>query len=332
MIKLGFVGYGAQAQEILVPCCQTLLGAEIHAICDYDADRQGDAGRLLPPHRIFGDYRHMIETCELDALIVACYPNEHYQIANHAIERRLPVFVEKPPAPSSLHLRSLIEHAERRSCTTGVGMNFRYASVTQRLKSLASGPLHSITLRHFCNKPTVPLWNQNELLGSFLYAQSIHSIDFLIDLCGPVADVSVFGDCDGSIVVMTVILRFSSGATASLVTSNTSPHFVFDFDAICTGGRHITGKTLWEIGVTEVGKTYAGEETKRWSEHWAHSPLESGFTRTGYAGQLTEFLDAVREKRESAISFRSVLETYRCLDEIEAQAKSQDLIVVQKAS
>ena len=332
MIKLGFVGYGAQAQENLVPCCKTLLGTEIHAICDYDYRRRDEACRLLPPQRVFGDYRQMIEQCDLDALIVACYPAEHYQIANFAIEQRLPVFVEKPPAPSSFHLRSLIENAERRNCTTGVGMNFRYANVTHRLKALAGGNIHAITLRHFCNKPTKPLWNNMGLFKSFLYAQSIHSVDFLIDLCGPISEVSVFGDCEGPSVVMTVVFQFQSGSTASLITSNTNPNFVFDFDAVCAGGRHITGKTLWEISLTELGKAYAGEETKRWSEHWTHSPLDSGFTRSGYAGQLIEFLGAVREKRESAISFRSVLETYRCLDEIEAKAKPQATMLAQKAS
>lgn len=331
-MKLGFVGFGAQAQQNIVPSCQILPGVDIAAICDHNETRRAEARRWLRFDAVFSDYRQMIEECDLDALIVACYPTEHCQIATYALERRLPVFVEKPPAPSSQHLRAMIELAAREGCTTGVGMNFRYASVTRRMKSLIGGELDSITLRHFCNKPTQPFWNHTSLVKSFLYSQSIHSIDFLIDLCGPVRNISVFGNRRDSMIVMTIVLSFESGANASLVTSNTSPHFVFDFDAICMGSRHISSSALWQLGVSDVGKTYAHEETKRWSDSWAHSPLDSGFERSGYAGQMTEFLNAVREQRDSAISFASILETYRCLDEIELQMARKVDYLARKAS
>lgn len=331
-MKVGFVGYGAQAQENLVPCCQTLPGVEVAAVCDGRADRRAEARRILAIDRIYADHQTMLDACALDALVVACYPTDHHAIAMAAMERGLPVFVEKPPAPSSAHLRSMIELAARTGCVTGVGMNFRFAAVTRRLKMLAADGLESMTLRHFCNKPVQPIWNETGLLRSFLYAQTIHSVDFLIDLFGPVGEVTVFGEMRGASIIMTVVLCFRNGGNASLITSNTCPHFVFDFDAICRNMRHVSSSSLWSLGVTEVGKPYQDGETKRWSDHWAHSPLDSGFVRSGYAGQMGEFFAAIRERRASSISFASLAETYRCLDSIEAQMDRELTVLTRKAS
>jgi phthalate 4,5-cis-dihydrodiol dehydrogenase len=331
-LRLGFVGFGAQAQENLVPCCQALPGIEIAAVCDRNPRRREDALRWVKTENVYSNPQDMIDSCALDALIVACYPTDHYKIAMQALEHGLPVLVEKPPAPSSGHLAKMTDLARTRGLTTGVGMNFRHAKATQRLKTLAEGQLNSITLRHLCNKPTTFFWDHTCLLKSFLYSQSIHSLDFLLDLCGPVSNISTVGRVNGNLIVLTVLLNFKSGASASLFTSNASPHFVFDFDAIALGRRHISSSALWSIKVAEVGKTYADGETKRWSESWEPSPLDSGFVRSGYAGQLTEFFSAVRERRESTISFASVQSVYACMDEIERQVLADAPGLIRRAS
>ncbi|MEP3637269.1 MAG: Gfo/Idh/MocA family oxidoreductase [Paracoccaceae bacterium] len=331
-MKLGFVGYGAQAQENLIPCCRTLGGIEIAAICDRDEAQRAIASRNYDADIIFDDYQEMIMEADLDAIIVACYPKEHFEVATFAMDHRLPVFVEKPPAPSSLHLEKMIELAGQSGVTTGVGMNFRFASVTRQLRAVSEGQIDCITLRHFCNKPTAPFWNQANLLQSFLYSQSIHSLDFLIDLCGPVRDVAVTANNSTRRILMTVMLRFSSGASASLITSNTSPHFVFDFDAIAMGKRHVSSSSLWQLEVSEVGKVYNQAETKKWTDAWAPSPLDSGFVRSGYAGQMIEFLTAVREQREASISFKSLRETYGCMDKIEESLRADQQVLARRAS
>jgi phthalate 4,5-cis-dihydrodiol dehydrogenase len=331
-MRLGFVGFGAQAQENLVPCCQALPGIEIVAVCDRNPGRREDALQWVMAQNVYSNPHDMIDSCPLDALIVACYPTDHYEIAMHAIERGLPVLVEKPPAPSSGHLAKMTDLARARNLTTGVGMNFRYARATQRLKTLAEGQVNSITLRHLCNKPTTFFWDHTCLLKSFLYSQSIHSLDFLLNLCGPVSSISTAGGVNGNLIVLTVLLNFKSGASASLFTSNASPHFVFDFDAIALGRRHISSSALWSIKVSEVGKSYTDGETKRWTDSWEPSPLDSGFVRSGYAGQLTEFLSAVRERRDSTISFASVQPVYACMDEIERQVRADAPGLIRRAS
>lgn len=317
-MKLGFIGFGNQAKENILPTCGAMFGVEIAAICDSDSGRLHEARKGFPAARLYDDYRKMIAEANLDAVIAACYPTDHYNIAREALTRKLAVFVEKPLAPSSAHVSELIEMAAAAGCTTGVGMNFRFADVTRKVKSIGGGEIDTIVLRQHANKPVTTFWDYTSALKSFLHAQTIHGLDFLIHLCGPVRNIEVASNNNTNNIIFTVVLEFESGAHGTLVTSNTSPHFVFDFNAICKGNIHIDSNSLWDLSVSEKGKQYHDGETNKWRDRWTPSPLVSGFERTGYHGQFREFIEAVKERRDSSISFASVRETYRCMDEIES--------------
>jgi predicted dehydrogenase len=264
---------------------------------------------------------------------VACYPADHYKIACDAIKRGIPIFVEKPLAPNSCQVDDLIELAARKKIVTGTGMNFRFAEITRKLVDLASGHFNTITLRQLSNKPSGNLWDYTSSLRSFLHAQTIHGLDMLIHLCGPVRDLRVVDDNCGNRIIFTTMLEFVSGAHGSLITGNTSPHFVFDFDAICRNKVYVAGRSLWDMAVSEVDKSYAGGERKRWRDSWAPSPLSSGFDRSGYKGELEDFISAIHaNKGDSGTAFSTLRETYRCLDLIEAACRRNDTSTAELAS
>lgn len=334
-MKFGFVGFGAQTRENLLPTCGTLFGVEVAAICDHDPQKRNEAAALFgfDDSRIFSDHREMMDHCDLDAVIAACYPSDHYQIACNAIDRGIPIFIEKPLAPSSQEVDDLIYRAAQKNVVTGVGMNFRFADVTRRLANLADGQFNTITLRQLANKPSGKLWDYDGLLRSFLHAQTIHGLDMLIHLCGPVRDLHVVNNNSGDRVIFTVILEFYSGAHGSLITGNTSPHFVFDFDAVCRDRFYVTGRSLWDMTISEIGKSYAGGERKKWRDSWASSPLSSGFDRSGYKGELEDFILAIRTGRgDSSTGFSTLRETYRCLDFIEEACRRNDSLVAKLVS
>jgi len=317
-MKLGIVGFGNQAKENIFPACSAIFGVEFVAICDNDEAKLQEVRDAFPGVQAFKDYREMMDTARPDAVIAACYPTDHYNIAMEALSRGIAVFIEKPLAPSSGHVDKLIDMAARKGVATGVGMNFRFAEVTRRLAAISGGEINAITLRQHANKPVTAFWDYSSVLRSFLHAQTIHGLDFLIHLCGPVREIHVADSNRGNKIIFTATLEFESGAHGTLITSNTSPHFVFDFDAICREKMHVNSSALWALSVSEIGKTYHGGETKKWRDQWAPSPLVSGFERSGYHGQFVDFLTAVKEGRDSSASFASMRETYRCMDEIEA--------------
>lgn len=316
-MKIAFIGFGAQALENIIPCCQIIPGVEVAAICDVNPQRRSEAEKIFGAKSVYSSHQTMMDKVRPDAVVAACYPSDHYQIALDAIDRRIPVFIEKPPVPSYSHLKHLVNRALTEGVTTGVGMNFRFAEVTTRLQRISDNQIDMITLRQFANKPTTPLWDYTSLVKSFLHAMTIHGLDFLIHLCGPVESLDVVNKIDDQ-MLFTVLLKFKGGAHASLISGNTTPHFVFDFDAVCRGNIHVSSSALWEMKIAETGKRYLEGESKKWTDSWSPSPLSSGFQRSGYMGQFIDFITAIRENRESSSSFESMLETYRCMDEIEA--------------
>lgn len=316
-MKLGFIGFGNQAKENILPACSGIFGTEFAAICDSDECKLREAQELFPNVRTFTDHQEMMDSVELDAVIAACYPSDHYNIAVDALSRGIAVFIEKPLAPSAKHVDHLVELARETGCATGVGMNFRFAEVTRRLDRISGGDINSLCLRQHANKPATPFWDYTSILRSFLHAQTIHGLDWMIHMCGPVRDLRVSHSNYANKIMFTVMMDFQSGAHGSLITSNTSPHFVFDFDAICRRKVHVNSSALWDLSVSEVGKTYLDGETKKWTDHWAPSPLVSGFERSGYRGQFEDFITAIKQGRDSSTSFETLTETYRCMEEIE---------------
>lgn len=321
-MKIAFIGFGAQARENLIPACSTLFGVEIAAICDSDPAKCLEAAALFnfDTSRIFNDHCEMMDRCKPDAVVVACYPTEHFRITCDAIARGIPVFVEKPVASSSEQVIHLAELAARKGVITGTGMNFRFAEVTGRIKQIAGDNIQMISLRQMANKPVGTLWDYDSVLRSFLHAQTIHGLDLLIHLSGPVKRLSVANNSHGEKIMFSVLMEFTSGAHGTLITSNMSPHFTFDLDVLAQDKLHIKSSGLNTISVAEVDKTYIQGENKRWCDIWAASPLSSGYSRAGYTGELLDFISAIQQgNKDSQTAISTLIETYRCMDAIEKQ-------------
>ncbi|WCG83753.1 Gfo/Idh/MocA family oxidoreductase [Pectobacterium sp. A5351] len=323
-MKIGFVGFGAQARENLIPACNALFGVEIAAICDTDPAKCLEAATLFKfdEEKIFSNHCEMMDKCKLDAVIVACYPSAHYRIAYDAIERGIPVLLEKPVAASSEDVIRLAEMAKRKGVITGSGMNFRFADVTERIKQIYNDKIQMISLRQMANKPVSVLWDYNSVLKSFLHAQTIHGLDLLIHLCGSVKKLSVADNSSDGNIIFSVLLEFVNGAHGTLITSNTSPHFTFDLDVLADDRLHIKSTSLSTISVADMDKTYLKGERKRWCDTWAVSPLSSGYSRAGYTGEILDFINAIQSgDRDSKTALSTLIETYRCMDAIEEQCK-----------
>jgi len=212
----------------LIPALLHLPGVQLVAIADADEARGAAAAtRFVVPHR-FTDACGLLASVEVDALIAACPPQAHEEIAACAIAHRFPVFVEKPPAVTTAGLRELAARAAAVGLVTGVGMNFRHASPYLKIKELLGDPETgapvSVTVRHVASKPKVPLWGLS-LVRSFLLAQAIHPIDLLLDLGGPVADVKAVQRANACDVLVGAQVEFAGGAVGCLLTGTHAPRW-----------------------------------------------------------------------------------------------------------
>jgi phthalate 4,5-cis-dihydrodiol dehydrogenase len=232
----------------------------------------------------------------------------------------VPVFVEKPPAVDLARLRALAAAAARAGVPTGVGMNFRYANPYLRVKELLADPECgqpvAVTIRHLASKPRAGLWDL-PLLRSFLLAQAIHPVDLALDLGGPVTDMRAFRRVGDHDVLVGAHLEFAGGVVGSLLCGTHAPRFDTRVEVVTDAGVMVSLAGLSELTVAGLPAAKAAGGSRGWSQQWRPSPLDTGYERTGFVGELAAFVDAVASGRPFHPDLADLLPTYALLDELE---------------
>ena len=110
-----------------------------------------EAGLALTSARGWADPLAMIHEAELDAVVVAAPTLAHAQLAHAAIDRDLPVLVEKPLAATVDECLALVRAARRRGVPLQVGHVERFNPAVQKLGRLLAdgwvGTVYSMTSR-----------------------------------------------------------------------------------------------------------------------------------------------------------------------------------------
>ncbi|MBV2183302.1 MAG: Gfo/Idh/MocA family oxidoreductase, partial [Rhizobium sp.] len=111
-LKIGWIGCGIHATQMLLP--QVVRhDVQLAALCDIDGVRLAAAGRQFGVSKLTSDAAELIATPGLDAIGMAVGPNQHLLFGKAALERGLPVFMEKPPSGSAAGARELLAASEK---------------------------------------------------------------------------------------------------------------------------------------------------------------------------------------------------------------------------
>lgn len=322
VIKVGLVGIGAQMQENLLPSLLQMPDIRIVAACDSDAARAKQIHRFISDIPTMDSVPAMLAAASPDAIVMACPPQVHRAMSIYAMQRGVSVFVEKPPCATLEELRGLVDIAQQCGVRTGVGMNFKFARPVRQLREMTAsqefGDTLHIQLNHYANKPRAPLWGLDSTLRSFLLAQAIHTIDLAVTFGeGELVDVQSRVQRHGDALIVKGEFTFSSGATASLLSGTTFPYFEFQMKLVSSSSTMVELDNLWNITVHEPEHgTRATGAAKRWRGAWQPGPLDSGYERSGYFGELHRFFEACRTRTRFEADFESLLPTYRIIEAI----------------
>jgi predicted dehydrogenase len=144
-LKIGVIGAGAITQVGHLPVLSKLKGVEVSAICDSDLLKARALADRFQIRDAFDDIDDLLQYESLDAVVI-CTPNHlHEAHILAALSANLHVLVEKPVATSSASVQRIIKAAEKRNRLLMVGMNHRYRSDVQIVRSFVqNGELGSI--------------------------------------------------------------------------------------------------------------------------------------------------------------------------------------------
>jgi predicted dehydrogenase len=225
-----------------------LSDAAFVALCDRDPQALARACAELPGVAAYTDENDLLDSGEIDAVVIATYDNEHAAAIIRAIENGLHVFAEKPLATTRTELASIRAELDRHptvrlSTNTLLRRSPRFAWLKSRISAGDLGELFHVEGDYLYGRlaKLTEGWRGNDPDYSVTLGGAIHIVDLLIWLAGerPVR-VSAIGSNRGRRAsalasashflgddFRMALLEFDSGLTAR-VSANFAcvlPHF-----------------------------------------------------------------------------------------------------------
>ena len=111
MLSVGVIGYGGRGAGVVRQMGVFGIPYEVAAITDPRADkiRKRDADGFLKNTRFYADADEMLDSEELDGVVIATTCQVHTPMACKVAKRNLPLFLEKPVAVSFEQIDELRE-------------------------------------------------------------------------------------------------------------------------------------------------------------------------------------------------------------------------------
>jgi predicted dehydrogenase len=222
-LRVGLVGCGFIGQRHLRNLCG-FPDARVVAVADPAPERAARAAAMAGA-RPYASHVDLLDGHELDALFVCVPPFAHGGPELDALERGLPLFVEKPLSADLAVSDRVMAAVSRAAVPTAVGYQWRYLDTLELAQAIMSERPPRLALgRWFTSTPRAPWWHVRALSGGQLVEQATHLFDVVRLLMGDVVRMfsagsriprPAFPDADVE-DVSTVALQFASGAVATI--------------------------------------------------------------------------------------------------------------------
>ena len=219
MIRIGWIGCGTHAGEMLLPQL-VRLPVRLAALADIDAARLDTIGDRYGVAARFSDGRALIEAGGIDAVGMAVGPRQHAELAAVALRRGLPVYMEKPPAATAAEAQALADLAAQVKKPCVVGFMKRYSTANRIagniLRDTEFGRCASL-IGEYMTAPTYFAGNV-DYTGFFLH-HCVHAMDLVPWLMGePVTSVQTRRhELEPGKLLLHTAFGFASGALGTVV-------------------------------------------------------------------------------------------------------------------
>jgi predicted dehydrogenase len=275
----------------------------------------------------------------IDCVEILTPPNTHLDLVKRCAAAGKHILLEKPLEVSTERAVALVEAAEKAGVTLGVMLQHRFRPAGMKLREM----LRAGELGNIVNCSTViRLWRPQSYYdvegrgtkardgGGVLITQGIHTLDLMLSLAGPVAEVRGYAATSAvhrmeteDMVVAAV--KFENGALGTIdATTAAYPGFAERIEII---GEKATASLIGgDLTVSHQDGRVTELKTDLGTGGTGADPM--AFPNDWHRGAIANFLDAIDQKGEPAISGREALKVHRLIDALEAGATGKTVRVV----
>ncbi len=152
-VSAGMVGTSWWADAMHLPALASHPQAHIAAICGRSRQNAETMAQRWGIPQVYTDYAEMIDSADLDAIVISTTNDSHYPITMKAFERGLHVLCEKPIAMTYAQAREMADAAAQKNLKTLVPFTYSFMPTARYLKELISGGylgrLYHLNMRYY---------------------------------------------------------------------------------------------------------------------------------------------------------------------------------------
>ena len=314
-LRFGIIGCGgisrAHAKAIT-----SLPDAQLVAVADCIPEAAQKLGEIFQA-KPYGDVQEMLTSEQLDVINICVPSGVHGELACQAMRSGRHVIVEKPMDINRAAIAEMLRVQQEVGVKLAVISQHRFDAATQQVHDLVKEQAFG---RLVLGNAIVPWWRSQAYYdsgewrgtwaldgGGVLMNQSIHSIDLLQWLMGPVKSVFAYTDMLAHQMetedVAVAVLRFASGAVGTITaTTEAYPGVGTRIEVYGTRGSavieddrlsylHLARDDREEVGAYGIGSKQGAQSTTGVSA--AQDPAELAVN--SHTLQIADMMRAIRE-------------------------------------
>ncbi|MCL2701536.1 MAG: Gfo/Idh/MocA family oxidoreductase [Phycisphaerae bacterium] len=329
-VRIGFVGCGTHSTHNLYPMLK-YAACELVATCDRDESLAQRNAAVYGAKAAYTDYRRMMDQETLDAVMV-CGPFDlHYAAGCEAMSRGLPVWVEKPPAPDLASTLKMVEIANKNKTFFMIGFMKRFALTYRKVWEFAQNGRAKLSSGLF----RYTHWAGMDLHITMM-AMAVHPVDLAMSYFGVPSEVTSFVyDAAPKTPCVNLTLRFPDGRWATILLGCHGPRIqehvelygqmdgkdgYFAIDNVLNMELHTAGQGGVDIVAptfAQIAPTFDMDDIKVWRPDLGIPNMAQCSTFAGgYAGEIREFVNAIREGRRATPSNEDVIPVMKVVDAV----------------
>jgi UDP-N-acetyl-2-amino-2-deoxyglucuronate dehydrogenase len=309
----------------------------VHAFSPSAARRKAFGEKF--PFPLADNLDAILADTSVDCVEILTPPNTHLELVRKCAAAGKHILLEKPLEISTARSLALVETAEKAGVTLGVMLQHRFRPAGMKLREM----LRAGELGRIANCSTViRLWRPQSYYdvegrgtlardgGGVLVTQGIHTLDLMLSLAGPIAEVRGYATTSSVHRMETedmavAAVKFENGALGTIdATTAAYPGFAERIEIIGEKATaSLVGSDLTvshhDGRVTEVKTEYGGGGT-------GADPM--AFPNDWHRAVIADFLDALDQKREPMVSGREALKVHRLIDALLEAGKSGETVRV----